>query len=149
MFAQVEEQPNNIFFFSLHGNPTWDVFESELLNKFSELLRSGPKIAFIIDASDVTGMSVSIAKQTAKWMKTNKPLIKEKLVCTGLCIPNEVVKGMLDLVLSVQKPTAPLKVFEELEGAQSFSETMMTASLRSYDGDDSDKTDTDSESDDL
>lgn len=119
-FAAVTAHADRIIHFTLVGNPSVDVFESEFVRALDGLLSTQTKFSIVVDAQSVTGVSMTVAWTMIKWMRANKKQLQTYLRATGVVIVNPSVKSILDFVLSVQTPAAPMQITSTVADAWNF-----------------------------
>ncbi len=102
------------------GSPDVDAFESGFLTPLEGLLNNQTRFALVIDAQNVTGVSMGVALRMVKWMRAHRDGLSLHLRGTGIVIVNDAVKAIMQFVMSLQTPTAPLHLAETATEAWNF-----------------------------
>ena len=120
MSFAVATKHDNIVHFGLVGNPSNATFQSEFLRPLEALLANQEPFLIVVDATAVTGVAMSVAWAMIKWMRTNRPLLKQWLRGSGVVITNDAVAAIMEFVLSMQPPVAPMSIVNNTQEAWSF-----------------------------
>lgn len=119
-FVSVVNHPNNIIYFTLVGNPTESVFESEFLRPLDALIANQQPFALVVDATHVTGVAMTVALSMVKWMRHHRAELGLWLRASGVILVNKAVKAIMEFVLSVQPPVAPMLIADTPHEAWNF-----------------------------
>jgi selenocysteine lyase/cysteine desulfurase len=119
-FATIALHSNNVVHIVLAGSPDGALFEEEFLRPLDALLANKNRFALVIDAQNVTGVSMPVAWAMIKWMRANRSLIKTYLRASGVVIVNDAVKAIMEFVLSVQPASAPMTISTATQDAWNF-----------------------------
>jgi len=124
-FAAVTPHENNTVHFVMVGNPSAAAFESEFVYPLEALLANETRFSVVVDATNVTGVSMTVAWRMIKWMRANKPKLATYLRGSGVVIVNPTVKSIMEFVLSVQPAAAPMHITTTVADAWSFIRTLI------------------------
>lgn len=124
VFSVVTKHDQNVFLFELHGNPDKDTFRNDFLCALDGLLSLEQPFLIVVDGSNVTGVSMTVAWSMVAWMRSNRPQLRLWLKGSGVFVRNEAVKKIMDFVFNLQPPVAPMLIANSLDEAWIFVTTM-------------------------
>jgi len=111
---------NEVVHIVLAGSPSKEVFESEFLRPLDGLLAAKIPFSLVVDATAVSGVSMSVAWAMIKWMREKRPTLTLYLRATGVVLVNEAVRAIMEFVFGMQPPVAPLKITPTTTDAWNF-----------------------------
>lgn len=121
-FATFQLFDNNVISVALVAGAD-GVSESDL-NGFLQALESfvsqGAPFALIIDASQVQTANMMFATRIAEFMKAHQATFKQLSRGTAMVVTAPVVRNVINMVFSLQKPESPFRVVNTLIEAHAF-----------------------------
>jgi hypothetical protein len=94
----------------------WDAF----LEQFKSFLDGQEPFAILFDLTHAKLISMSMVQQLAAFMKANDLLLKEKIIASAVLSNNVLVRGILDILFKIRKPSKPNIVTKHTEKASTF-----------------------------
>ncbi|MBX2840160.1 MAG: hypothetical protein KTR26_00200 [Flammeovirgaceae bacterium] len=115
-YANISLREKNIIYVKFASiKPDFDQFENYLIELKNSVISSDQKVFIILDATYTFFLPFELRKKQAQWIKENKDLIIEKVLCTISIIPNSIQRTVLYSIYAIQKPYSPYKIFKDLK----------------------------------
>ena len=95
----------------------------DLVASMEMVASSGYKFELLIKGDKKMGSKVPplyVFTSVVKALISNRELLRNSLLCTGIYTPSEHLDKMIKHILSLYTPTRPLQRFDDLEKAQSW-----------------------------
>jgi hypothetical protein len=93
----------------------------ELLALMTKLLNDKKPFTLLADTTGTTnGIEFSYAMLIINWMKANRPLIKDTLLCTTIVIKSKTIASIFNFIFSKIKPVAPNLITTDINVAKKF-----------------------------
>jgi len=110
----------NVLLFTVAPEPTPGSFQTEFIDKVNSMLDRKETFSLIFDTQEVVSISFPVTRQVMKWMSQVRPRLGKHLRCTAIVVNNELVKGVLNTVFTIQKPVAPMMTVSTMDDAWEF-----------------------------
>lgn len=94
----------------------WNAFMTE----FDDLLNGDQPFAILFDLSHAKLVSMSMVHQFATFMKAHDEQFKQKIIASAVLSNNTLVRGILDILFTIRKPSKPNIVTKNSAKASSF-----------------------------
>jgi hypothetical protein len=86
---------------------------------------------FFVDTRQVSEFNfLTCGYEILRWMKTNKPLLKQYLLASAVVMKNELVTNILNWVFERQKPVSPNIITLSKDEAENFIEERIPEALK-------------------
>lgn len=117
-YAIFDEYLYPIIKVSFTGNAGTDENFQAYLDQVQTCYINGGPVAMIFDTTKVGIPSLAHQKMQANWMKENEALIKANCLGTAYVISSSIIRGILNMIFSMQKQPVPYQIFKNEEEAQ-------------------------------
>ncbi len=94
----------------------WDAF----MQDFEALLRREEPFAILFDLTQAKLISMGMVQQLAGFMKANDALLKSRIIASAVLSNSTLVRGILDILFAIRKPSKPNIVTKHSEKATEF-----------------------------
>lgn len=99
---------------------------TKVLNILTALLASSKPFAFYIDSRNTSSPPLNTAPTLIKWLKFNKTLFKQYLICSSIVMGNSMSTGILTSLLNgvftLQPPVSPNKLSTDIKVTETWIE---------------------------
>lgn len=120
-FASIHFKEKDIIYVKFTSiKPEIDQFEEYLKELTKNMISADQKVFIILDATYSFFLPFELRKKQAQWMKENKELIIEKVLCTISVIPNAIQRTVLYSIFAIQKPYSPYKIFKSVKESMDY-----------------------------
>jgi hypothetical protein len=92
----------------------------QYLSDLKDVYLNKEKMIILYDARKLGSIPFTTALRQAKMMHSIESHIGQYVVRTAIVIPNNTVRGVLNMLLNLRPPVSPSKVFLDIEEARNY-----------------------------
>lgn len=118
LYAKVEPVVDGILTVRFTGASSTDHNFDTYLTEVRDRYRDAGTIGVLFDASRASLPHYRHIRMQADWLKTHWELMKSQCAGTAYVIPNGMVRGILNMIFTLQEQPVPYEVFSNAADAE-------------------------------
>lgn len=118
MYAEVGEVKEGILMVRFTGVASTDENFENYLREVTDRYRDAGTIAVLFDAASASLPHYRHVMMQADWLESHLEMMKSQCAGTAYVIPNGMVRGVLNMIFTLQRQPVPYEVFSNTAAAE-------------------------------